>query len=75
MSGALANVSGTIIAGFLEYIPGDGQMAAWRWFFRLLAVLIIPTAVASLFFIPKPSGAIAHVEGKWKRLDLVGAFS
>jgi len=75
MSGALANVSGIMVAGFMEYIPGGGQMAAWRWFFRLLAFLIFPAALASLYFVPKPSGSIAHVESKWKRLDLVGAFS
>jgi MFS family permease len=75
MSGALANVTGIIIAGFLSFDEATGQKAAWRFFFRLLAVMILPAAVASLYFIPKPQGAIADVEGKWKRLDLVGAFS
>ena len=75
MAGALANVTGVIIAGFVEYIPTHGQGEAWRWFFRILAIIIIPVAVGSMFWIPKPKGAIAEVEGKWKRLDLVGAFS
>lgn len=30
MSGALANVTGTIAGGVVAYIPGDGQRAAWR---------------------------------------------
>ena len=75
MSGALANVTGVLIAGFVEYIPTKGQGEAWRWFFRILAILIIPMAMASLKFIPKPRGVIADAEGKWKRLDLVGSFS
>ena len=75
MSGALANVTGVLVAGFVEYIPTHGQGEAWRWFFRILAILIVPFALASLTFIPKPRGMIAHVDGKWKRLDLVGSFS
>lgn len=31
LSGALANVTGIIIAGFISYIPGGGQMQDWRW--------------------------------------------
>ena len=74
MSGALANVTGTIIAGLLEYIPTGGQGAPWRWFFRILGVIIIPISVMSLVWIPKPRGEQNEVEDKWKRLDLVGAF-
>ena len=75
MSGALANVTGIIVAGFVEYIPTHGQGAPWRWFFRILGALIIPVAIGSLFWIPKPKGANANVAEKWKRLDLVGSFS
>ncbi|ORX38296.1 major facilitator superfamily domain-containing protein [Kockovaella imperatae] len=75
MSGALANVTGILVAGFIEYIPTHGQGAPWRWFFRLLAFLILPFAVGSLFFIPKPTGAQADAGEKWKRLDLNGSFS
>ena len=75
MSGALANVTGLIVAGFVSYIPTHGQGEAWRWFFRILAIVILPVAVGSLFWIPKPSGGLAHVDNKVKRLDLVGAFS
>jgi MFS family permease len=75
MSGVLANVSGIIVAGFLSFDTATDQKAAWRFFFRLLAVMIIPAAVASFIYIPKTQGSIANIEGKWKRLDLVGAFS
>ena len=75
MSGALANVTGIIVAGFVEYIPSSGQGAPWRWFFRILAIIILPFAVGSLYFIPKPTGAHADVDNKWKRLDLVGSLS
>jgi MFS family permease len=75
MSGALANVSGIIVAGFIEYIPTKGQGAPWRWFFRILAMLIVPTAIGSLWWIPKPKGEAAVVNDKFKRLDLVGSFT
>lgn len=71
----LTRPSGIIVAGFVEYIPSQGQGVAWRWFFRILAALILPVAVGSLYWIPKPQGAIAEVDSKWKRLDLVGSFS
>ncbi|KAL7419423.1 hypothetical protein Q5752_006261 [Cryptotrichosporon argae] len=73
MSGAISNVFGTIIAGFIDYIPQGGQMQNWRWFFRITAILILPVAVASIYLIPKDEGDNADVESKWKRLDLVGS--
>lgn len=75
MSGPIANTSGIIVAGFIDMAPGTGQAAAWRWFFRMLAIMILPVAVASLFFVPAPTGDDAGVEGKWKRLDLVGVMT
>ncbi|ORY29676.1 major facilitator superfamily domain-containing protein [Naematelia encephala] len=74
MSGPLASVTGVLVAGFIEYIPLKGQGTAWRWFFRILAAVIIPISIGCLYWIPKPRGAIANVEGKWKRLDIIGAF-
>lgn len=47
MPGALANGAGIIIAGFIDM--ATGQKPAWRFFFRLLAVMILPAAVASLY--------------------------
>ena len=74
MTGAISNVTGTLMAGILEYIPSGGQGAAWRWFFRILGIIIIPVSVFSLRWIPKPRGEQNDVEDKWKRLDLIGAF-
>lgn len=78
MSGAISNVTGTIVAGFFEFIPNDHgvQMQSWRWFFRLLAVMILPMALLGFFWIPKEEGeacAISQKE-KIKRLDLVGSL-
>ena len=56
MAGALANVSGIIVAGFVEYIPNGGQMRAWRWFFRILAIVISIPAICSAIYIPKSEG-------------------
>jgi MFS family permease len=41
MTGSIANVTGTIVAGVIALIPeGLGrQMAPWRWFFRMLAAI------------------------------------
>lgn len=75
MSGALANVSGVIIAGIIDLIPLHGQGASWRWFFRVVAVIIIPFAVISIYGIPKTRGADAEsAESKWKRLDMPGSI-
>jgi MFS family permease len=39
MTGSIANVSGTIIAGVIDLIPNGGQMRSWRWFFRIVSVV------------------------------------
>lgn len=41
MTGSIANVTGTLIAGVIALIPRDvsTQMVDWRWFFRLIALL------------------------------------
>ena len=38
MMGSIANVTSTIIAGVISLIPLGGQMAPWRWLFRIIAV-------------------------------------
>lgn len=35
LSGAIANVTGLVIAGFFGFITANGQQAGWRWFFRV----------------------------------------
>lgn len=75
MSGAISNVTGTLVAGFIEYIPNGGQMSAWRWFFRILAALIVPVSLLAFYMIPKSKGTDAECgEAKWRRLDLVGSL-
>ena len=41
MTGSIANVTGTIIAGVVALIPRNlgTQMVEWRWFFRIVAVI------------------------------------
>lgn len=39
MTGSIANVSGTIIAGVFGIIQAHDQMASWRWFFRFVGVM------------------------------------
>ncbi|GMK56273.1 hypothetical protein CspeluHIS016_0301130 [Cutaneotrichosporon spelunceum] len=75
ISGALANVTGVIIAGVIDLIPLHGQGASWRWFFRLVAIIIIPFASIAMFSIPAHKGSDAETDiPKWKRLDLVGSL-
>lgn len=74
MTGGISNVLGVILAGFIEYIPNGGQMIAWRWFFRIVAIIVIPFSILSLFIVPMQQGAEAEGESKWRRLDIVGAF-
>ena len=77
LSGALANVTGLLIAGFFGFITAGGQMSAWRWFFRFITILIAPFAVVSFSLVPKTKGDRAEhftAQEKFKRLDLVGCF-
>jgi MFS family permease len=75
MSGALGNVLGLELAGVFSLIPGQGQMAAWRWFFRGVAVVVFPVALVCLKLVPTPKGAANESGAKWKRLDMLGAMS
>lgn len=38
MTGSIANVSGTIVAGIFGLIQRHDQMSSWRWFFRFVAI-------------------------------------
>ncbi|WVQ80042.1 hypothetical protein IAT38_002143 [Cryptococcus sp. DSM 104549] len=75
MAGATAATTGNIVAGLLQLITRHDQLAGWRWFFRLMAVMIIPVSVGAMKWIPKVHGSQARVEDKWKRLDLVGSLT
>ncbi|ODO11041.1 hypothetical protein I350_01643 [Cryptococcus amylolentus CBS 6273] len=72
VSGALANCTGNLIAGAIMLIPSEGQGEPWRWFFRLLAAIVLPVGAGSVFWIPKRSGEDAGVQDKRARLDLFG---
>ncbi|WOO85314.1 putative MFS-type transporterc [Vanrija pseudolonga] len=75
ISGAIANVTGIIIAGVINLIPGGGQMRSWRWFFRIVSMIILPIAASSFYLIPASTGKDAKkTKQKWRRLDLVGVF-
>jgi MFS family permease len=39
MTGSIANVTATIIAGVIDLIPSGGQMRSWRWFLRIVAAV------------------------------------
>ncbi|WWD19285.1 hypothetical protein CI109_103743 [Kwoniella shandongensis] len=75
VAAAIGATSGTIVSGVFALIERHDQMSSWRWFFRLMAVMTIPFAVGSLYWIPEEHGASADVSDKWKRLDLVGTFT
>ncbi|KAK4686437.1 hypothetical protein P7C73_g3684, partial [Tremellales sp. Uapishka_1] len=76
MSGALANVTGLVLGGFIGYIHNGGQMLAWRWFFRIIAIVIIPFALSSFITVPNTKGQRADectcAADKRKRLDVPG---
>ncbi|CAK9784302.1 MFS general substrate transporter [Cutaneotrichosporon oleaginosum] len=74
MTGGISNVMGVILAGFIEYIPGGGQMSAWRWFFRIVAIIVVPFSLLSLRIVPMQRGGESAGSSRWKRLDVGGAF-
>ncbi|WVQ79735.1 hypothetical protein IAT38_001835 [Cryptococcus sp. DSM 104549] len=78
LSGALANVTGLILAGFFGFITAGGQQAAWRWFFRMITIVIIPFAFLSIALVPKTAGEASNCttsqRDKLKRLDIVGCM-
>ncbi|WVQ82158.1 hypothetical protein IAT38_004286 [Cryptococcus sp. DSM 104549] len=78
ISGAVANASGMIFAGFLGFITAGGQQAAWRWLFRAITIVIVPFAFVTFYAVPKTSGhhdPRLTSRDKLKRLDFVGCFS
>ncbi|WRT65217.1 uncharacterized protein IL334_002160 [Kwoniella shivajii] len=78
LSGAIANVTGLVLAGFFGFITAGGQQAAWRWFFRMIAIVCVPFAFAAITLVPKTKGEkaeeVSTSKDKFKRLDLVGSF-
>ncbi|WWD10370.1 hypothetical protein V865_008505 [Kwoniella europaea PYCC6329] len=73
--------TGVIVAGVVDLIPyKSGQMASWRWFTRILAILISIPAIGSIWWLPKEIGyneeqpTKESSREKFKRLDLGGSF-
>ncbi|KAL1405759.1 hypothetical protein Q8F55_007432 [Vanrija albida] len=69
MSGALANTIALVLAGAFV-------TASWRWYFRFIAILVIPFSVGAWFLMPRTKAVAEDIKGsdKWKRMDLVGVF-
>ena len=77
LSGAIANVTGLVISGFFGFITAGGQMAAWRWFFRFITIVIAPFAFAASVYTPATKGDRAEEftpREKFYRLDLIGCL-
>ncbi|KLT38894.1 MFS general substrate transporter [Cutaneotrichosporon oleaginosum] len=68
LAGALANTVAFVIAGgFL--------VASWRWYFRFVAMIIIPLSGLSFWMLPCVQPVVRSMRGvdKWKRMDVLGA--
>ncbi|WVQ64086.1 uncharacterized protein L199_002245 [Kwoniella botswanensis] len=78
LSAAIANGTGLIIAGLFGFITAGGQQSAWRWFFRMFAIICIPFSLLALGLVPKIKGESAtgtSTREKYKRLDMVGTLT
>jgi len=40
LSGSIAGAMGVLFGGLVTLIPNGGQMAGWRWFFRITAAIM-----------------------------------
>lgn len=69
MAGALANTLGLVLAGIF-------LLASWRWYFRFIAIIVIPFSVLCWFIMPRTEAVAEDLPGaeKWKRMDLIGVF-
>ncbi|OCF32161.1 hypothetical protein I317_07114 [Kwoniella heveanensis CBS 569] len=74
LSGSAAGALGVVFGGVMTLIPGGGQMAGWRWFFRITASIVIPLSLWSFRSIPGRHGKAQRAKGLWKRLDIFGTF-
>ncbi|EIW68921.1 hypothetical protein TREMEDRAFT_31144 [Tremella mesenterica DSM 1558] len=72
LTGAFANASGLVLAGFFGFIKSTNQLAGWRWFFRAMTVIAIPFAGLAQALIPKIPGVRATQAEKWRQFDLIG---
>ncbi|WWC97792.1 hypothetical protein V866_004679 [Kwoniella sp. B9012] len=78
LSAAVTNGTGLIIAGLFGFITAGGQLSAWRWVFRMFAIICIPFSLLTLGSVPKIKGESAtgtSTREKHKRLDMVGTLT
>ena len=40
LSSSIASATGVLFGGLVELIPNGGQLAGWRWMFRILAIVM-----------------------------------
>ena len=40
LSGAIANITGLLFAGFFGFIHAHNQNSDWRWFYRMITIVI-----------------------------------
>ena len=75
-SGAVATVTGMLVAGVIELIPGTDMMEAWRWFFRIAAICILLVSTLSTVIIPSTTKASdgLTLRAKLRRVDLPGGL-
>ncbi|KAL1410691.1 hypothetical protein Q8F55_001633 [Vanrija albida] len=66
-AGPLANTLALVLAGGLV-------MASWRWYFRFIAILVIPFSALAWVLMPRTAAVAGDVgQGeKWRRMDLGG---
>ncbi|WVW79156.1 hypothetical protein I302_101122 [Kwoniella bestiolae CBS 10118] len=79
LSAPVANGTGLIIAGLFGFITEGGQMAAWRWFFRMFTIICVPFSILALGLVPKIKGEHSSLcnskKEKFKRLDIIGTLA
>jgi MFS family permease len=74
IAGALSSTFGGTLSGAVSLIRGTGQMASWRWFYRLAAMGALVPAVASWFLIPMMCGSFHFRRHKLRMMDFPGAL-
>ncbi|TXT11737.1 uncharacterized protein COLE_02147 [Cutaneotrichosporon oleaginosum] len=69
MAGALANTLGLLLAGVF-------LLASWRWYFRFIAIVVLPFSVLCWYIMPTTEAVASDLPGteKWKRMDLAGVL-
>lgn len=69
LAGALSNTLGMLLAGVFV-------MASWRWYFRFVAIVVLPFSVLAWFLMPRTHAVAESLPGmdKVKRMDIGGVL-